>query len=56
MPPMEMSTTGNRSVGGATEAAQAVLYAPAAHDRESAIARQLQSSRVIGSPAFPFDE
>lgn len=51
-----MSTTGDRSVGGATEAAQAVLYAPPATDRESAIARQLETSRVIGSPGFPFDE
>ena len=51
-----MSTTGDRSVGGASEAAQAVLYAPPANDRDEAIARQLQSSRVIGSPGFPFDE
>jgi pimeloyl-ACP methyl ester carboxylesterase len=51
-----MSTTGDRSVGGASEAAQAVLYAPPATDRESAIARQLETSRVIGSPGFPFDE
>jgi pimeloyl-ACP methyl ester carboxylesterase len=51
-----MSTTGDRSVGGATEAAQAVLYAPPAQDRDAAIARQLETSRVIGSPGFPFDE
>jgi pimeloyl-ACP methyl ester carboxylesterase len=51
-----MSTTGDRSVGGASEAAQAVLYAPPANDRDEAIARQLASSRVIGSPGFPFDE
>ena len=51
-----MSTTGDRSVGGASEAAQAVLYAPPATDREGAIARQLETSRVIGSPGFPFDE
>jgi pimeloyl-ACP methyl ester carboxylesterase len=51
-----MSTTGDRSVGGASEAAQAVLYAPPAQDREGAIARQLETSRVIGSPGFPFDE
>jgi pimeloyl-ACP methyl ester carboxylesterase len=51
-----MSTTGDRSVGGASEAAQAVLYAPPANDRDEAIERQLQSSRVIGSPGFPFDE
>ena len=51
-----MSTTGDRSVGGASEAAQAVLYAPPANDRDEAIERQLQTSRVIGSPGFPFDE
>ncbi len=51
-----MSTTGDRSVGGASEAAQAVLYAPPANDREGAIARQLETSRVIGSPGFPLDE
>jgi pimeloyl-ACP methyl ester carboxylesterase len=51
-----MSTTGDRSVGGASEAATAVLYAPPAKDREAAIARQLETSRVIGSPGFPFDE
>ncbi|SDF39567.1 Pimeloyl-ACP methyl ester carboxylesterase [Blastococcus aurantiacus] len=51
-----MSTTGDRSVGGASPEAQAVLYAPPATDREGAIARQLETSRVIGSPGFPFDE
>ena len=51
-----MSTTGDRSVGGASEAAQAVLYAPPANDRDEAIQRQLETSRVIGSPGFPFDE
>ena len=51
-----MSTTGDRSVGGASEAAQAVLYAPPATDRDEAIQRQLTTSRVIGSPGFPFDE
>lgn len=51
-----MSTTGDRSVGGASEAAQAVLYAPPATDRDGAIQRQLETSRVIGSPGFPFDE
>jgi pimeloyl-ACP methyl ester carboxylesterase len=51
-----MSTTGDRSVGGASEAAQAVLYAPPAQDRDGAIARQLETSRVIGSPGFPLDE
>ncbi|RBY77360.1 alpha/beta hydrolase [Blastococcus sp. TF02-09] len=51
-----MSTTGDRTVGGASEAAQAVLYAPPAQDRDGAIERQLQTSRVIGSPSFPLDE
>ncbi len=51
-----MSTTGDRSVGGASEAAQAVLYAPAAADRDGAVLRQLETSRVIGSPGFTLDE
>jgi pimeloyl-ACP methyl ester carboxylesterase len=51
-----MSTTGDRSLPGPTEAANAVLYAPPVSDRDGAIARQLETSRVIGSPGFPLDE
>jgi pimeloyl-ACP methyl ester carboxylesterase len=51
-----MSTTGDRSVGRATEAAVAVLIAPAATTREEAQERSLQTYRVIGSPAYPLDE
>jgi pimeloyl-ACP methyl ester carboxylesterase len=51
-----MSTTGDRSVGGATEAAVAVLMAPAATTREEAQELSLQTYRVIGSPAYPLDE
>ncbi len=51
-----MSTTGDRSVGGASEAATAVLYAPPATDRDGAVERQVETYKVIGSPGFPFDE
>jgi pimeloyl-ACP methyl ester carboxylesterase len=51
-----MSTTGDRSLPGPSEAATAILYAPPARDRDSAIQRQLETYRVIGSPGFPFDD
>jgi pimeloyl-ACP methyl ester carboxylesterase len=51
-----MSTTGDRSVGTATEAAAAVLLAPPAGSRRGAIERALAAYRVIGSPGFPLDE
>jgi pimeloyl-ACP methyl ester carboxylesterase len=51
-----MSTTGDRSVGNATEAAAAALLAPAARTREEAVERTLASSAVIGSPGFERDE
>ncbi|MGY2129052.1 alpha/beta fold hydrolase [Blastococcus sp. SYSU DS0617] len=51
-----MSTTGDRSLPGPTDEATAVLYARPATDRESAIQRQLETYRVIGSPGFPLDE
>jgi pimeloyl-ACP methyl ester carboxylesterase len=51
-----MSTTGDRSVGGATEEAIAVLLAPPATGREEAVERSLAGSRVLGSPGYPFDE
>lgn len=51
-----MSTTGDRSVGGATQAALAALLAPPATSRDEAIERTLTTARVIGSPGFPLDE
>jgi pimeloyl-ACP methyl ester carboxylesterase len=51
-----MSTTGNPTVGGPSEAALAVLLAPPADDREGAVQRVVDTYRVIGSPGFEFDE
>jgi pimeloyl-ACP methyl ester carboxylesterase len=50
-----MSTTGDRAVGQATEAAMAVLLAPPAPDRAAAVERSVASSRVLGSPGYPAD-
>jgi pimeloyl-ACP methyl ester carboxylesterase len=51
-----MSTTGDPGVGRPSEAGGAVLLAPPAHDRQSAIERAVDTYRVIGSPGFEFDE
>jgi pimeloyl-ACP methyl ester carboxylesterase len=51
-----MSTTGNPAVGAASEAATALLLAPAVRDREAAVQRAVDTYRVIGSPGFEFDE
>jgi pimeloyl-ACP methyl ester carboxylesterase len=51
-----MSTTGDPSVGGASEEALGVLLAPPAADRTAAIERTLATYRVIGSPAYELDE
>jgi pimeloyl-ACP methyl ester carboxylesterase len=51
-----MSSTGDRSVGGPSEAAMGRLFAPPAADRESAVQRAVDTYRVIGSPGFEFDE
>ena len=50
-----MSTTGDRRVGRATDAAMAALLAPPARSREEAAERSLLSSRVLGSPGYPAD-
>jgi pimeloyl-ACP methyl ester carboxylesterase len=50
-----MSTTGDRAVGQATEAAMTALLAPPAANREEAEQRSLASSRVLGSPGYPAD-
>ena len=51
-----MSTTGDPSVGRPSEAALALLVAPAARDRDAAVQRVIDTYRVIGSPGFEFDE
>ena len=51
-----MSTTGDPSVGQATQRALAALLSPPAKTREEAIERTVSIVRVIGSPAFELDE
>ncbi len=53
-----MSTTGNPDLPRSTPEAQAMLATPTPDpvtDREAFLERAVQSSRVIGSPAFPID-
>jgi pimeloyl-ACP methyl ester carboxylesterase len=50
------SSTGDRTVGHATPQALAVLFAPPPPDREGVLDHAVMVWRVIGSPAFPFDE
>ncbi|WP_432925257.1 alpha/beta fold hydrolase [Microbispora sp. CA-135349] len=49
-----MSTPGPR-VGQATEAAMTALTAPAPQDRDEALARAVETARVIGSPGYEMD-
>lgn len=51
-----MSTTGNREVGQATPEAMGALMAPPPTTREEAIARGIESWKVIGGKGFPYDE
>lgn len=51
-----MSSTGDRSVGQPTRRALAALMSPPASTRAEAIERTVSILRVIGSPAFDFDE
>jgi pimeloyl-ACP methyl ester carboxylesterase len=51
-----MSTTGHRDLPPARPEAMALLVTPIPPDRESALERSVQVSRVIGSPAYPSDE
>jgi pimeloyl-ACP methyl ester carboxylesterase len=51
-----MSSTGNRSVGQATQRALAALLSPPAATRADAIDRTVSILGVIGSPGFEFDE
>jgi pimeloyl-ACP methyl ester carboxylesterase len=51
-----MSTTGDPSVGQATQRALAALLSPPASTRAEAIERTVSIVRVIGSPGFALDE
>jgi pimeloyl-ACP methyl ester carboxylesterase len=51
-----MSTTGDPAVGRPTPAAIAALSQPPEQSREGYGEVSVQISRVIGSPAYPFDE
>jgi pimeloyl-ACP methyl ester carboxylesterase len=51
-----MSTTGDTTVGQATQAALGALLAPPATTRQAAVERAVSIFRVIGSPRFELDE
>jgi pimeloyl-ACP methyl ester carboxylesterase len=51
-----MSTTGDPNVGSPTPEVMTVLMRPPPQERDEMIAAELESSRAIGSPGFPFDE
>jgi pimeloyl-ACP methyl ester carboxylesterase len=51
-----MSTTGDPSVGQPNPEAIGALLNPPPQTREEAMQRAVEVSRVIGSPAYPFDE
>ncbi len=51
-----MSTTGNPELPPGDPAVTARLAQEAAANREEAIARSVETFKIIGSPGFPFDE
>jgi pimeloyl-ACP methyl ester carboxylesterase len=51
-----MSTTGDATVGQATQEALSALLAPPATSRQEAVNRTVSIFRVIGSPGFELDE
>jgi pimeloyl-ACP methyl ester carboxylesterase len=51
-----MSTTGDRSVGEASQAGIEALTSVAPPERDGYVTTLLESRRKIGSPGFPFDE
>jgi pimeloyl-ACP methyl ester carboxylesterase len=51
-----MSTTGDQSVGQATQEALGVLLSAPAQNRQEAVERTVSVFRVIGSPGFELDE
>jgi pimeloyl-ACP methyl ester carboxylesterase len=51
-----MSNTGDPSVGMPTPEAIELLMKPPPTGREEVITREIETTRVLGSPGFPFDE
>jgi pimeloyl-ACP methyl ester carboxylesterase len=51
-----MSTTGDPNVGAPTPEAMAVLMRPPPQERDEVIGREVDTTKTIGSPGFPFDE
>jgi len=51
-----MSTTGDSSVGQATQEAVGALLSPPATSRQEAVDRTVSIFRIIGSPGFELDE
>ncbi len=51
-----MSTTGDPAVGAPTQAAMGALLSPPPSSRDGAMDGTVAVYRVIGSPAYPFDE
>jgi pimeloyl-ACP methyl ester carboxylesterase len=51
-----MSNTGDPSVGQPTPEAIQVLMKPPLTEREAVIESEVETTRILGSPGFPFDE
>ena len=51
-----MSTTGDGAVGQPSPDALGALLGPVPTSRDEAIERSVQTSKVIGSPGYPYDE
>jgi pimeloyl-ACP methyl ester carboxylesterase len=51
-----MSTTGDPTVGAPTPEAMVVLMRPPPQERDEVIAGEVETTKAIGSPGFPFDE
>jgi pimeloyl-ACP methyl ester carboxylesterase len=51
-----MSTTGDPNVGAPTPEAMVVLMRPPPQERDELIAAEVETTKAIGSPGFPFDE
>ena len=51
-----MSTTGDRSVGGSTPEATALLFTPPPSEREAYVKTRVETSRLLNGGVRPFDE
>ena len=51
-----MSTTGDRTVGGATPEATALLFTPPPSEREEYVKTRVETSRLLNGSVLPFDE